>query len=436
MLSMKPTPIHTAQNQSRHSYFAHLLEQEMVRIRVAAEELQKLDPPPRSRTAPILADKAKTPVTLGKRARSESVEPTRSSKRLRGIATQLIVVEEDDDVVVLPGGWATGGKNSNSPKKDFTRTISTQSSSTVFDQETRTPTSLSPDKETPATAAAPISQDAPTNSQFSTSTVDTDPDTSLQMSSPMSPKPLYRNIPPLPVLIDGYPSLRVVFRDLCLYRITAPSPIHEWQSYRFFSHITDPAVRTEQEQTQTRDGVVFIPDTLFESSPETDSDIILDLVHEFLEQYSLPKQAITRFDIFTDPVANILEPRRISWWKLLADHFRIPHNLDKVFNTTHRNWHFAYHSLPTFAGLRELSELAENWGFKRGREMVHQEIARRIAFIKGKGDRKAQTQFRLLKKGYEELREMSREYDHRSEERFDGQTAMENCIMCRVQPAF
>jgi hypothetical protein len=67
--------------------------------------------------------------------------------------------------------------------------------------------------------------------------------------------------------------------------------------------------------------------------------------------------------------------------------------------------------------------------------MVHQEIARRIAFIKGKGNRKAQTLFRLLKKGYEELREMSKEYDHR-EERFDGQTAKENCIMCCVQPAF
>jgi hypothetical protein len=434
MLSMKPTPIHTDQNRSRHLYFAQLLEQEMVRIRVAAEELQKLDPPPRSRTAPILADKERTPVTLGKRARSESVEPTRSSKRLRGIATQLIVVEEDDDVVVLPGGWATGGKNPDSTKRDFTRTISTQTSSTVFDQETRTPTSLSPDKETHATAAAPISQDAPTNTQFSTSTMDTDPDMSLQMS-PISPKPLYSNIPPLPVLIDGHPSLRVVFRELCLYRFTAPSPIHEWQSHRFFSHITDPAVRAEQEETQTRDGVVFIPDTLFESSPETDP-IILDLVHEFLEHYSLPNQAIHRFNIFTDPIANILEPRRISWWKLLADHFRIPHNLDKVFNTTPGNWHFAYHNLPTFEGLRELSELAENLGFKRGREMVHQEIARRIAFIKGKGDRKAQTLFRLLKKGYEELREMSKEYDHRCEERFDGQTAMDSCIMCRVRPVY
>ena len=68
--------------------------------------------------------------------------------------------------------------------------------------------------------------------------------------------------------------------------------------------------------------------------------------------------------------------------------------------------------------------------------MIHQEIARRIAFIKGKGDRKAQTLFRLFKKGYEELREMSKEYDHRSEERFDGQTATENCIMCRVRPGF
>jgi len=435
---MKPTPIHTAQKRSRHLYFAQLLEQEMVRIRVAAEELKKSDPPPRrARTAPIPADKEKTPVTRGKRARSETIEPTRSSKRLRGIAAEAIVVEEDD-VVVLPGGWATGGQYADSPKRDFTRTISTGTSSTAPDTENRTPTTAAPNKETPATATAGlISQDqnAPTNSQDSTSTIAIDPDTSVPVASHIAPKPLYRNIPPLPVLIDGHPSLRVVFREMCLYRYRAPSPIHEWQSHQFLPQITDPELRIKHEQTHARDGVVFIPDTLFELSPETGS-IIFDLIHEFFEHYALPNHALPTFALFTDPVTNVLEARRISWWKILADHFRVPHNLDKVFNTSPGNWHAAYHSLPTFAALRGLSEVTENLEFKRAREMVHQEIARRIGFIKGKGDRKAQTLFRLLSKGYEELRELSKEYDQRSEERFDGQTAMESCIMCRIRPAF
>lgn len=437
MLSLKPTPIHTSEKRSRHSYFAQLLEQEMVRIRVAAEALKKSDPPPRrARTAPIPADKERTPVTRVKRARSETIEPTRSSKRLRGIAAVAIVVEEEDDVVVLQGGWSTGEKKSDSPERDFTRTISTGTSSTAPDPENRTPTSFAPDTRTPAITVAPISQDEPTNSQVSTSTIADDMDIpSLPMPTSPVAKPLYRNVPPPPVLIDGHPSLRVVFREMCLYRYRAPSPIHEWQSQHFFQQISNPVVRAEHEQNLARDGVVFVPDTLFHLPPDT-GPIIFDLIHEFLEHYALPNHAFPTFALFTDPVTHTLEARRISWWKLFADHFGVPHNLDKVFNTSPGNWHSAYHSLPTFASLREVSMVTEDLGFKRAREMVHQEIARRIAFIKGKGDRKAQTLFRLLSKGYDELRELSKEYDHREEERFDGQTAMESCAMCRVRPAF
>jgi len=436
MLSLKPTPIHTSQKRSRHLYFAQLLEQEMVRIRVAAEEFKKMDPPPRrARTAPIPADKETIPVTRVKRARSETVEPTRSSKRLRGIAAEAILVEEQDDVVLLAGGWSTGGKKPDSPKRDFKRTISTGTSSTAPDPENRTPTSATPDTRPPATAVAPQSQDDPTNSQVSTSTSATDLDMSLEMPSSSVAKPPFRNVPPPPVLIEGHPSLRVVFRKMCLYRYHAESPMHEWQSQHFFQQISDAAIRAEHEDTHTRDGVVAIPETLFDLSPETEP-IIFDLIHEFLEHYALPNHVLPTFALFTDPVAHTLEARRISWWILLTDHFGVPHNLDKVFNTSPGNWHSAYHSLPTFASLRDISSLTEDLGFKRAREMVHQEIARRIAFIKGKGDRKAQTLFRLLSKGYDELRELSKEYDHREGERFDGQTAMESCVMCRVRPAF
>ena len=233
----------------------------MVRIRVAAEALKKSDPPPRrARTAPIPADKERTPVTRVKRARSETIEPTRSSKRLRGIAAVAIVVEEEDDVVVLPGGWSAGEKKSDSPKRDFTRTISTETSSTAPDPENRTPTSSAPDTRTRAIAVAPISQDEPTNSQVSTSTIADDMDIpSLPMPTSPVVKPLYRNVPPPPVLIDGHPSLRVVFREMCLYRYRAPSPIHEWQSQHFFQQISNPMVRAEHEQNLARDGVVFVP---------------------------------------------------------------------------------------------------------------------------------------------------------------------------------
>ena len=433
MLSMHPTRIHTTQKQSHHQHFEGLLEQEMPRIRVAAHELRTGDrPPPRARTAPIRADKEDTPVTRRKRARSETIEPPRSSKRLRGIAVETIAVEEDDGAD-LRGGWVTGKKSTDSPKREFLRTISIRTDSTVPDSENRTPTSSRYVNQTPVTTEAPLSQDAPTNSQVSTSTIAPELEGPLQMPSSATPRPLYRNIPPLPVLINGHVSLRVVFRQTCCYRFRAPTPLHEWQSQHFFQQITDPAVRALHEKTLSRDGVIIIPERLFELSPETEP-IIFDLIHEFVEYYALPNHSLPTFAVFTDPLTDILEPRRMCWWKVLADYFRVPHNFDNVFNTTPGNWHAAYHALPTFEGLRELSEFVENMGFKRAREMIHQEMARRIAYIKGKGDRKSQTLFRLLRKGYEELRELSKEYDRLPEGRFDGQAMIESCDMCRVRP--
>jgi hypothetical protein len=83
--------------------------------------------------------------------------------------------------------------------------------------------------------------------------------------------------------------------------------------------------------------------------------------------------------------------------------------------------------------MREFLEVIDKVGVKRTRERVHQELARRIAFLRtGRLDGTcAKMQFRLMRMGYVELREMSREFDG-----VLGENGRETCPMCVVQRPF
>jgi hypothetical protein len=246
--------------------------------------------------------------------------------------------------------------------------------------------------------------------------------------------PAYSNPVPPPVLIDGCPSLRLCFRGTCLYR-QRRVPTLEWRSHYFFRHITNAALRTEHENSLGRDGFIGIPDALFGPLSPDDERALMNFLPEFFERYALPRQSLATFAVFTDATTGVLEAKRISWWKTLADHFSIPHYLDRIYNMTPGDWHVVMHSLPTFSAIREFAEVTEALGFRRAREMIHQQLARDVAFIKGNKKINAKTHFRLLKMGYEELRELSKQHDQVAEDIFPGQGSMEWCAMCDLYPA-
>ena len=81
--------------------------------------------------------------------------------------------------------------------------------------------------------------------------------------------------------------------------------------------------------------------------------------------------------------------------------------------------------------LRQLLEITEWMDNKWAQEIVHEELARRVAFVRTRKDpRKSQARF--LEIGLEELRERSRKYDNVCE--FAGQQGVDTCLMCQVRP--
>ena len=77
---------------------------------------------------------------------------------------------------------------------------------------------------------------------------------------------------------------------------------------------------------------------------------------------------------------------RLVWWKAVAAYLHIPHNLDGLFTKKFPgDLHRAFHDLANPAELRCLSEITESWEDKWAAEMIHEELARRIAFAKGSG---------------------------------------------------
>ena len=425
-------PIHT-RPQNPHYEFTRLHDLEMAKLRVTVDEMKTKRPSRRSQSAPYA--KPTTASVRRKRARSETClheEPVvRTSKRLRGIAAESMEEEGVVDAVAFTGGWGIGGSKEGTSQRKFTRTLSAMTSSTVPDEEESSQSTLPDDERVPANVG-PSSQSSEAASIYAS-----DRPQEMAATSNTIPPVEHQNLisvhslfPPA-VLIDGYPSLRIKVGETCLYRRRAQLPTLEWQSHFFFQHITDENIRTALQKELSRDGFIRIPDTLFDSSEEDNLD---NFLLDFFERYALPKQSLPNFADFTDPSTKILNPKRISWWKLLADYLHIPHYLDKILNTSPGNWHIVCHSLPTFSSIREFSIVIELLGLKRAREIIHQELARRIALVRGKGRIKETVQFELLKMGYDELRELSRRFERLEREYFEK--IVENCVMCCVQPAF
>ena len=424
-------PFHTRPQHPCHEA-TRLFDSEMAKIRVTVEEMKTKHPSRRSRSAPY-SKPANDPVRR-KRARSETClreEPVRTSKRLRGIAADSMEEEAVFDVAVFTGGWGIGSGKEGTSRRKFGRTLSAMTSSTMPDEEESSQSTLPDDEGVPANArlsSQSITEVSSCSSNGAQEMAATSNAIPLVVSQELVP--VHSSFPPV-VLIDGYPSLRIKFRGTCLYRRRAQLPTLEWQSHYFFQHINDEDIRTALQKELSRDGFIRIPNNLFDSS---DQDTLGDFFLDFFERYALPKQPLPTFADFIDPSTKILNAKRISWWKLLADYLHIPHYLDKILNTSPGNWHIVYHSLPTFTSIRDFSIVIESLGLKRAREAIHQELARRIALVRGKGRIKETVQFDLLKMGYEELRELSTQFEHL--EREYTEKIMGSCIMCCVQPAF
>jgi hypothetical protein len=453
------------------SQLADAFKREMARTRARTDANKtKKQPQRRARSATIRADpdhhkELEKSTASGKRARSETRhwdEPTRSSKRLRGIAPDSA---DGVDVVARPPKDPAGGDvnvNNTPSRSSIERTVSSLTTSTVpdaldlewFPQETV------PDEEFGVSAAVSRQSDIPTSTIIETSVPVLSRPLSCSPSRPTSrnhvgrqsahisrqsptieraatnetpqratPKPPYTNQVPPPVAIDGHPSLRILFRDVCIFRHNPA----EWQSPLFLALIINPEQRTQHESSLRQDGFIRIPTTLFSAASPEDTHFIIGSIYDFCERSALPGAKAKSFADFTDPSSGVLDPRRLDWWITLAKYFSIPDRLDAVFDAQPGEWHKVLHDLHTFALLRNVSEITDTLGVKRARERLHQELARRVASVQTSmlGGSRAKTQFRLMKMGYAELRELSEGLDD-----VLGQDVGETCPVCVVHPRF
>src|SRR5579859_1098533 len=152
----------------------------------------------------------------------------------------------------------------------------------------------------------------------------------------------------------------------------------------------------------------------------------------FFEKYALPKQPLPTLTDFLNPKTHFLEPSRIIHWTHLSTYFGIPHYLDPIFNTSPDQWHITLHCLPTFSSLCAFSSVTEKLGFRRAREIIHQEMARRIRCLaKWKRARGTREYLRLLKLGYEEMRIEAGKWVDR-----EGEGVWVDCPGCRIRPGF
>jgi hypothetical protein len=387
---------------------------------------------------------AKDSISQRKRARSEaciSDGPVRISKRLKGIAPEMEV--EEEDTVVLTGGWQLDGKEKDT-RRQFGRTLSGATESTEPDEaaevEMSTQSTVPDDEPLPAIDGA-----YPASSQLVSQSVNPYSLYANVMEDNVSPsqetiaqpeeveRPPYRNEVPPAVSIDGHPPLRVCWRETCLHRV--PSGPLEWRSPLFLAQIVDSTVQADYQVELERDGYITIPSDLFGTVTPEEEKTLKSFIPEILEKYSLPNQEWPTFSFFSSPLTKLPEPRRISWWKTLSDHFHLPHHLEEMFNPTPNDWHTIFHSLDSMALMRDFSETTELLGVKRARELVHQELARRIAFIKGHGKIRPATHFRLIRMDYAELRRISTFYDDLEKEDLSGQARIDCCSMCGLYPA-
>jgi hypothetical protein len=212
--------------------------------------------------------------------------------------------------------------------------------------------------------------------------------------------------PPAPhLLVEGHFPLRIIYSSTLLMRRNIPALKHEWSSRRLLARMA-PAHRQKFAEQIRSKGTITLPGDIFHDVwLEEDKVAARDLIYQFCEWMGLPHHGETlSFEKFVGPQG--FEPRRMLWWRTLAQEFGLAESqLGDVFlhikpGAVHDLWHAMY----LLRTLAEFSSVCEELDEIPMREMVHHEMARRLA--SGEQVRKARVrlQMRLVCLGHEELR--------------------------------
>jgi hypothetical protein len=180
---------------------------------------------------------------------------------------------------------------------------------------------------------------------------------------------------PRPHLLEGRPFLGIVYHGFCL---DGSSRKAKWQSECFFARIRDEMHRTDCRTHLAREGYILIPKDLFTSYHPSQIDFLSDL----FDHFSVPNHPLPSVLHFVCPSTGLFQSHRLGWWKRLAQHFRVPHYLEIVYDLiSDGTWHMVFHSARTFQSIQELFEITESLSLWRATERIHLELARRITFM-------------------------------------------------------
>jgi hypothetical protein len=135
----------------------------------------------------------------------------------------------------------------------------------------------------------------------------------------------------------------------------------------------------------TDPGYITLPTSLFPNLTGAQIPAFRTLFTEFFERRCLPNETLMTISDFIDPEIGTLDLVKLGWWDTLCSYFSIDPCFHISFSTSAADWHVIYHSLSTFAEMRDFCDKLEKWSVKRGAENMHQELARRIALAKGGG---------------------------------------------------
>ena len=416
------------------------------------------DPIRRPRSAPSTLHKADKVTAIRKRAQSEmavdaareegiqarveALVGKRASKRLRGMAPSPIST---------PSKLDSGEKGNEEMVEDsermglspfkrrkFQRTTSSSSESSIGSRSTTPEGDPNEDMTTeyinlPSTQAANIRNlrfpEKSTQTKIAPTSIpppDKRDEESVGDDENDDLEEMLDEFPPA-VLIDGEPSVRIIFRNLCIWRRPALSPPHEWPGCYFLSQIQSRQDRLKWQEELVDPGYIVIPDSVFADVTEEDESSLVQVMNIFFERYSLPKQPLSNFSLFQNPTTRFLEPKRLLWWKALTEYFHTKDDMSEIYRAPPGTWHEVFHALPTFSDLIEFSEVTEKLAGDRAKEIVHLELARRLARFKGGGHVGWSAQFELLQLGYQALRDAAKQF---------GARTTKTCSMCCVQPPF
>ena len=374
------------------------------------------------------------------RKRAHTAEPMRSSKRLRGTPADgeraVIDLKREEVAEMEPStdGLHHAAEKESKPKRDFKRTVSGGSSTTQEEDDVQTPGSTQSTLPTPNDPLSPQLKRVPLPAADSEGEVPAARTTSFPRQQPVNKGPIstlpaHSNVVPPAVPINGYPPLRIVFRNHCFYREKADLPNAEWQSDYFLQRCIDDAFQQQFEQELQSQGYINIPPDLFPALNDGEILRLHTFIIDFFERYSMPGQFLPTVPDFIDPTKRTLDTARLVWWEKLSSYFGILDYFSRIFAPNVANWHILYHALPTFALMREFGEMLDRWGLERGAENMHQELARRVAYVQGTGKVDVALYDRLCRLTGEQLRDESRKFDGKEED-------WDECGICVVKPAF